>query len=295
MGAKGGGDQTVTQTLDPSTQQYVEGQVRPQAQNAANAALNSSPGGLFAGPNQMMQGALQGIGGIQGMANPWMQQYMQKQQGLAGGLDFANSQFSGDQLNPYMNPYNSQVVDATRDEFTRQRGLASNSANSMATGAGAFGGSRSAVLQANMLGDVNRNETSTIANLHAGGFDRMLQQLGMDKDRSLRAGQGGLQGMLAGLGQGQGVDMARGNALFQGGEHIRQLRERQLQEPMFRQSQALNFMNQGIGPYGTTQTSQGGGGNALGSAAGGAMAGAQFGPYGAAIGGGIGLLGGLFG
>ena len=90
--------------------------------------------------------------------------------------------------------------------------------------------------------------------------------------------------------------MQQQQAMFSGNELFRQLRERQAQEPLFRRQQALNMMQQGIGPFGQTQTMQGGGGNPLAGAFGGALTGFGVGgPIGGAIGGGIGLLGGLFG
>lgn len=163
-----------------------------------------------------------------------------------------------EQAAPFMNPYLSNVVDATRGEFDHLRNQALIGANQQATAAGAFGGSRAAAMAGARMGELDRAQASTIAGLHQSGWDNAVQQ---------------------GLGYS---------------EYVRALQERQAQEPLFRQQQAMNFLNLGMGPVGHVQ--QGGGGsNPLGSAAGGAMAGASFGPWGAAIGGGIGLLSGLFG
>lgn len=52
-----------------------------------------------------------------------------------------------------------------RAEFDRQRTQAGLSANDLATKAGAFGGDRSAILQSQLVNDVNRNESSTLAGI----------------------------------------------------------------------------------------------------------------------------------
>lgn len=154
-----------------------------------------------------------------------------------------------------MNPFLSQVVDATRGEFDNLRGLASNATNQQATQAGAFGGSRQAVLEGTRLGELDRAQASNIAGLLSGGY-------------------------------GQAVNLA---------EMQRQQRQQQLQEPLWRQQQALNMLNLGMGPVGQSQQQFQPRGSALGSAASGALAGSAFGPIGGIVGGGLGLLGGLFG
>jgi len=176
-----------------------------------------------------------------------------------GGPYFTGPQTQSiqDQVSPFMNPYISNVVDATRGEFDFLRNQASVDANQQATQAGAFGGSRHGVAEGTRLGALDRAQTSQIADLLSGGYNNALSM---------------------------GTDYA---------ERQRQLREQQMQEPLWRQNQALQFYNMGMGPVGQSVSQPKG--SALGSAAGGAMAGSAFGPWGTAIGGGLGLLGGIFG
>lgn len=161
----------------------------------------------------------------------------------------------GEQIQPYMNPYMESVIDPTRREFDRQRSMAGQRTNADAVQAGAFGGSRHGVTQGVRMGEIDRNEAGTIGS--------MLQQ-------------------------GYGQAMSTGLSHI---EHNRQLQERQMQEPLFRHQQALNFQNMGMGPIGQTSTMEQPR-NRFGGAMSGATAGAAFGPKGAIVGG---VLGGLFG
>lgn len=186
-----------------------------------------------------------------------MRQQGQQAAGTAmGGGPFFTGPISQEQIQGAMNPYIQNVVDATRGEFDHLRQQALNGSNQEATMAGAFGGARHGVMAGARMGELDRAQGSQIAGLLHGGYQNAL-----------------------------------GFA-----EHQRQLQQQRMQEPLFRQQQAMNFMNLGMGPVGThTQQAETPGRNPLGSAASGAMAGSAFGPWGAAIGGGIGLLGGLFG
>lgn len=153
-----------------------------------------------------------------------------------------------------MNPYMQNVIGGVRGEYDHLRGLAGVDANQQATQQGAFGGSRHAVMQGARMGELDRAQTSQIGGLLNRGYQD-----------------------------------ARGFA-----EHQRQLQQQQLQEPLFRQQQALGFLNMGLGPHGTS-TTQPMQGNPFGSAIGGGLAGyGVAGPWGAGIGALGGLLGGLF-
>lgn len=195
--------------------------------------------------------------------NAMRQQALQGQQAAMGGGPFFTgplTQTPGEMAAPFMNPYMQNVVDATRGEFDALRRQASTQAQQQATGAGAFGGSRAAVLQGARMGELDRAQGSQIAGLLSSGYQNALQQ-GMGFAESQRA-----------------------------------LQQQQMMEPLFRQQQALQMMNLGMGPMGTqTREVMNAGRNPLASGIAGATAGAAGGPWGAAIGAGLGLLGGSFG
>lgn len=179
---------------------------------------------------------------------------------MAAGGNWFTGPLTDQNIQDAMNPYMDNVIGGVRGEFDHLRGQAGLDMNAAATSGGAFGGSRHAVATGARMGELDRAQTSQIGGL--------LHQ---------------------GYGQAQ-----------QFAEHQRQLRERQLQNPLFAAQQGMNFMNLGMGPVGseTVQTGQPGK-NHLGAAAGGAMTGASIGSIipgvGTAIGAGVGGLIGLGG
>lgn len=96
-------------------------------------------------------------------------------------------QFGPESYLGFVNPYESGVIDSIRGDFDRQRQFALGQGLDQATQAGAGRGSRGAVLQAQLVGDVNRNETGTIAALRNQNFDR-ANQLAMAMQQLQRSG-----------------------------------------------------------------------------------------------------------
>jgi hypothetical protein len=113
---------------------------------------------------------------------------------FTGNLGFG-MQTGAQGIDAYMNPYLQDVVGASQADFARQRALAGNTAADQSIADGSFGGSRSAILQAQMLRDVNQNETSTLANLRLGGYQNALSALQADRGQALSAAQYGTTGL----------------------------------------------------------------------------------------------------
>jgi hypothetical protein len=179
-----------------------------------------------------------------------------------GGLNFATGPQQltpGQMAEPFMNPYMSQVIDATRGEYDHMRGQALTSANQQATQAGAFGGSRHGIMAGARLGEIDRAQGSQIAGMLQGGYQSAL---------------------------GMGMQHA---------ESQRMLQLQQQLEPYLRMQAQQQMLSGGMGPTGNVTSTQGAGPNRAGMAAGGAMAGfSALGPWGALAGAGVGLLGGSF-
>jgi len=198
--------------------------------------------------------------GLDPQSQAYVDQMRQHARGGAGvALNTPGNFFLGpdtrsiqDQIAPFLNPYMDQVIGGVRDEFDNLRGQAQVGVNQGATAAGAFGGSRQGVAQGTRLGEIDRAQTSQIGGLLSSGFQNALTQ--------------GLQ--------------------FS--EYQRALRERQAQEPLFRQQQAQQMLNLGLGPTGFTNTNtQTHRGSTLGTITGlaGTVGGAIIGgPGGAAVG-----------
>jgi hypothetical protein len=123
-----------------------------------------------------------------------------------------------DQIAPFMNPYMDQVIGGVRGEFDHLRAGAQTATADAATRAGAFGGSRHGVAEGVRMGELDRAQTSQIGGLLGQGYQNAL---------------------------GQGLQYS---------EYQRSLNERMLQEPLFRQMQALGMMNMGMGPTGSVSS-----------------------------------------
>lgn len=99
----------------------------------------------------------------------------------------------------YMNPYQSQVLDAMTAQFGVQNKMTENQMNDAATRAGAFGGSRHGIATGVALGENQRNQAAQYAGLLNSGFESAMgragQQAGMGFDA---AGAGANLGMTAG-------------------------------------------------------------------------------------------------
>lgn len=171
------GQQTteVTNALDPQTQAFIEAFRRQaqgglgtgaigDAQNAFNSLIN---------PNAAQSGALRAG------------------QGLLGFLPQAGQ---GLDISQFFNPFQDEVIGGLQSDFDRQRGLVDRSARDAATAAGAFGGSREAILRSEGARNVGDIEARTLADVRRGGFSEATRNaLGF---RGQNVGLG-----LAGLGQ----------------------------------------------------------------------------------------------
>lgn len=117
---------------------------------------------------------------------------------LAGSLGVAQERgLTG--IEGFLDPFLQDVVGASQADFARQREGAISRAADVATGAGAFGGSRSAVLEALGVGDVNQQEAGTLARLRSAGFSDAANRLFGERQLAAQLGLSGLSG-LTGIG-----------------------------------------------------------------------------------------------
>lgn len=85
------------------------------------------------------------------------------------------AQLSGTDLAPYLNPYTNDVVSTALGDLQHARDQQQVADNASATAAGAFGGTRQSVLNANTTNDYLRNVASTSANLRSGAYSNAQQ------------------------------------------------------------------------------------------------------------------------
>jgi len=98
-----------------------------------------------------------------------------------------NDQFGSGNLTNYMNPYLQNILNPQLEEARRQAQITQNQNNAQMTQAGAFGGGRQAILNA----ETQRNLGTNLANITGKGYDtaytQALGQYNADQDRLLKA------------------------------------------------------------------------------------------------------------
>ncbi len=307
FGKGGPKEQVVRQELDPGMTDY-RNDVFDKARQVAGQGYVPYSGDRVAGASPTSMGAMQGMGDV-------ASRFGQLGNSFGGGAPnispYANAganaarALGGDRgaIDSLMNPFQQNVIDALGSEYDQMRGKATMGTNAEATGAGAFGGSRHALLEGERLGALDRGQMSDVANLLNSNFNSTMDRAGQTANLGLGAqqlgsnyalGAGGLQ-----LGALQGQQGALGQQ-FGMGDYMRNINQQRLDtnyqdfldKTRWGEHQ-LGVLQGGLGaPYGSTQTQplyKNGFNNVLGGVATGAAIG---GLPGAAIGG-IGSL--LFG
>jgi len=228
-GGGGGGSSTQTQVVDlpewakPTAQKQLglaesvtninqnPFQSFGGVKDASGTQIGFDPSKVVAGMDPMQQRAYQGVGNLQ--TSPEL--------GAAAGLmGTATGRALGTQYNPYstgqfgaqagqyMDPYMQNVVNIQQREAQRQADIAGTQRGAQAAGAGAFGGSRQAIMDA----EAARNLATQKGDIQARGLQDAYgrgqtqfnteQQL-REQSRQYGAGLGlqGLQAAMTGAGQ----------------------------------------------------------------------------------------------
>lgn len=164
-------------------------------QNAMNYMPMMVEGGTY---NPMMAG---GGGAMASMLDP-------------NSTDYQAAQFQQSDLDRFMNPYTGEVIDQSLADIERARLQQANQAAAQATAAGAFGGSRGALMEAEIARNALDQSASTAANLRNQGFQFASQMGQQDVARRQQAlqqnAQQQLQAMLAN--QASGLAASQTNA-----------------------------------------------------------------------------------
>ena len=107
-------------------------------------------------------------------------------QGLAGVMN--NPNFSQSQINQYLNPYTQNVVDSTTNNMLRANQIQQNQLRSST--AGAYGGSRQAILEAENDRNMQDSLGTVTGNLMNQGYQSALSQLNTDRGAQMDAAKG---------------------------------------------------------------------------------------------------------
>ena len=199
----GGGSSTVQNTVDPATQARYD-DLYNRAKGIAGQPFVPYTGARVAGfnPDQLQ--------GFDATRSSFQDSMSYNPRGLLS--DMGSQPLD---IQSFQNPYNTQVIDQSLADLDRARQIRLQSDQDRAIGAGAFGGSRSALLEA----ETNRNfadaAARTSSNLRQSGYNNSLNAA--MQDRNFRSGiQSGLLGdqyrnlgLLSGIGtQQQGLQQA---------------------------------------------------------------------------------------
>lgn len=105
--------------------------------------------------------------------NPYAVQQFQSAQSALGGSSY--KPLSGDQINGFMNPYTSSVIDANMARAQQDQAGQINQIGDAATQAHAFGGSRHGVAEGIARGQFDLNNQQMGAQLRQAGYSQALQ------------------------------------------------------------------------------------------------------------------------
>jgi hypothetical protein len=217
----GGGSAPSSTTQVSELPEWARGYAKDTLSKAgALTDVNKNPyqaygGNRIAGFSPLQQQAQQQAAGMQTSGLTGMGAQMAGAAGL-GALganydptQFQAGQFGGKEAQQYMSPYMQNVVDIQQREAQRQGDIAGTQRAAQATGAGAFGGSRQAIMDA----EAARNLATQKGDIQAQGLQSSYQQaqnqFNADQARQMQAQQLGEQSKQYGAGYGmQGLQTA---------------------------------------------------------------------------------------
>jgi hypothetical protein len=247
-----------------------------QAAGALGAAQNQA---MAAGPSNFGQSnALLGQGlnasnlaaqqAAQAAQQPGFGQAQGTLQSGIGALQGASQMYDPSSVQGYMNPYQQQVIDESIKQINRQGAQSNEALRTQAIRAGAFGGGRNAVMQAEMQRNLADAKNAAITNTLSQGYGTAQQQaqsaFEQQQQRQLAQGQGLTQtgataGSLASQ-QGQlGLQAAQQQFQAAGYDANTAMQMAQLQQTQQQQGLAQSQAMQGIGAlYGQQAAQQAG-------------------------------------
>lgn len=252
----GKGSNTTTQstTPNPAAMQAYQ-QILQRAQGVAQTPYQAYGGDLTAPINAQQQTGIANINQNAGFAQPYISE-------AAGYARQGAAPISAADIARYQDPYTQQVVDATQRQFANQNAQQQSQVMGNAAAAGALGGDRLGVAQANLAGQQSMAQSPVIAGLYSQGFGRALSAAQQQQQAQSQAGyalgnlgvagqQAGLAGAGAQFGVGsaqQQTEQARLNALY--GQY------QQAQAFPYQQTQWLAGIGTGVGSQmgGTSET-----------------------------------------
>jgi hypothetical protein len=140
--------------------------------------------GNYYGPEM---GAIGATGGMPMESGTLGQAQTMPQQGGIAGLSLEPPQGSQQPSNiaqSYMNPYLQSVLDPQMAELRRQNDITNMQANAKLTGAGAFGGGRQAIMNAENNRNLMMEQNKTVGQGYANAYDKAMQQFNTEQGQA---------------------------------------------------------------------------------------------------------------
>lgn len=199
----------VTNRQDPAIEAYrlgllgdVQGYIKNQIESGV-VPPDYSIADLSENELAAISGASQGVGAYKPFLETATQTLNQGIQSLAG----TGAQYDPTSYQAYMNPYEDAAVQSAMGDIQRASDIAQLGNSARAVGAGAFGGSRDAIVQAEQNRNALDQQARTAAQMRAAGYGQ-AQQLGinafdsaMGRQQSMGTAYGQLGVQQAGLGE----------------------------------------------------------------------------------------------
>jgi hypothetical protein len=163
-------------TLSPWVGEYVTN-ILGKAQALGDQPYQAYQGPLTAGPSALQQQAFAGASEL-------------AKTGYTPGT-FTAGTFGLDAAKQYMNPYLSAALDPTLAEMRRQSDIARLADAARLTKAGAFGGSRQAIMESEGRRNLLEKQRQTIGEGYASAYDKAMAQFNADQARQMEAQKAG--------------------------------------------------------------------------------------------------------
>ncbi len=185
----GGKTQTSTQTNTPP--KWISDKIQGlfnRANDTSKTPYQPYTGQMVAGVNQTQQAATSGFGGIGAATNP----YFQNAQNFANqsAADVNPMAYSAEALQPYYNPYQEQVTNATIANLNETQQQQQNDLMSNQIMRGSFGGDRAGVGKAALARNQGLAAGQTLAELNAGMFQNAQNQFNTTRGLDMAAQEG---------------------------------------------------------------------------------------------------------
>jgi hypothetical protein len=173
-----------------------------RAQAEAQQPYEAYQGPLTAGPSALQNQAFSGIAGLTvptgiGQAATTAGNFANQ----AGNMQYnaVGSDFGNQQAQQYMNPYLQSALNPAMEEARRQADISRMADAGRLTQAGAFGGSRQAIMESEGRRNLMDKQNQMLTSGYSTAFDKAQQQFNADQARKIQEQQFGSELGLRGL------------------------------------------------------------------------------------------------